>query len=215
MTSDKDNESIINAFVTGLDKDSTNLSTIVRSLAKGSKLKVASETIGFLKRLATEETPNDPEKINQMSKDQVIITIYRINLFEKLRHPVLNDEQIEHLYQRTIDLWGRAPTEPKGRWAEWNLWATLHRRRNGIAITEVIKGDKKFDDIKDQWIERHKAREERRNFHKMQNYDRYDFPEDVPPGLRQIIFSPFIEDEDDLPDIDQLEELETNKETEA
>jgi len=214
MTSDESSEGVLDAFVTGLNKDKADLTSVVGSLTKGSKLRVASETIGLLKRLATEETPSDPEKINEMSKDEVIITIYRINLFEKLRHPALDDKQIEQIYQRTVDLWGRAPSEPIGRWAEWNLWVTLHRRRNSIAITEVVMGDKKVEDIKKKWVERHQAREDRRNYHKMQNYERYDFPEDVPPGLRQIIFSPFIEDEEDLPDLDLSEELEINKETE-
>lgn len=215
VTMSSDRNGIIDAIVDGVKKDDASFSDVVEKSIQNSKLGALSETAALLKKLATEETPSDPDEIHKMSKDEIVITIYRMNLFEKLRHPVLDDRQLEELYQRTVDLWGEAPTEPKGRWAEWNLWVTLHRRRNGIAITEVIEGSKKVEDLKSHWIERHQAREERRKFHKMQNYDRYDLPEDVPPGIRQLVFNPFIEDEEELPDVELSEEPVMEKESES
>lgn len=217
MGTDEDpNQELFNEIADSLKDDDANLTSIISAGLSGSRIGVARETFVFLKRLVTEETPDEKEQIMNMSKDEVIMTVFRMNFFEKLRHPVLDDQQIEHLYQRTVELWGEAPTEPIGRWAEWNTWVTRHRRRNGISITEVIEGEKTVDDIQKLWVERHQAREKRRKLHKMVNYERYEVPEDVPSGLRHILFSPFAKDEETVPDaeITDLDSSETDGEVE-
>jgi hypothetical protein len=202
MTADEDsNQELFSEIADALEDDDADLTSIISAALSGSRVKTARETFVFLKRLVTEETPSDEEEIMGMSKDEVVMTIYRMNFFEKIRHPVLDDQQIEHLYRRIVELWGEAPTEPVGRWAEWNIWVTRHRRRNGISITEVIEGEKTVEDIQQLWVERHQAREKRRKLHKMVNYDRYEVPEDVPPGLRHILFSPFVKDEETVPNV--------------
>ncbi|MFC6939139.1 hypothetical protein ACFQE8_04065 [Salinirubellus sp. GCM10025818] len=193
---------LLAAIADGLEKENGNLGSVVIAILSGGRIAAAKETVAFLKRLVTEETPDSGDEIMEMSKDEMIITVYRINFFEKLRHPAVNDKQIEHLYRRVVELWGEAPTEPIGRWAEWNLWVSRHRRRNGISITGVIEGEKTVDDIQQAWVERHQAREERRKLDKMVNYERYEVPEDVPPTLRHLLFSPSIKDEDSLPETD-------------
>lgn len=205
---------LLNAFAEGLQKKNGDIGNVVSSILAGSQVGAVKETAAFIKRLVTEETPKTREEIMEMSKEEIILTVYRINFFEKIRHPALNDEQIEHLYRRTAELWGEAPTEPIGRWAEWNLWVTRHRRRNGISITEVIEGTKSVEDIQEAWVERHQAREERRKLHKMVNYERYDVPEDVPPTLQSLVFSPFIkkEEEESLPGVTGVD---TESETET
>ncbi|WP_306061330.1 hypothetical protein [Natronococcus wangiae] len=140
------------------------------------------------------EVPDDPEKIQSLDKDEVIFATYRTNFFERIRMPALDDDQLEHLLARTHQLWGEHPTEPIGRWVDWCLWTHLNRRRNGIPITEVIAGDKSAEDMKEAWIKRHQVREDRRRLQKVNNYDRYDTPEDVPKSMRRLIMSPFIED---------------------
>lgn len=201
-TDDTTEQEMLNAVADGLDKDDTNLVGLIKGAFSGSRVVAARETAAFLKRLLTEETPDDPEDIMAMSKDEMVIAIYRINLFEKLRHSAVDDDQIEQLYQRTVELWGEAPTEPIGRWAEWNLWMTRHRRRNGIKITEVIQGEKTVEDIGRKWVKRHEDREEQRKLHKMVNYEQYEVPEDVPDSLRHIVFSPFIRDKDVVSEVD-------------
>lgn len=182
---------VLNAVSEGLSGEQATFGSSVKEALSGNSLSAAREISGFLKRLVSEETPEDPDEIKQLSKDEIVMTIYRINLFEKLRHPVVDDEQLELLYQRTVEFWGEAPTEPVGRWAEWTLWVTRHRRQNGIDVTEVIEGNQTVEDIKEQWRERHQEREKRRKLHKMQNYDQYELPEDVPSSLRHVLLSPF------------------------
>jgi L-fucose mutarotase/ribose pyranase (RbsD/FucU family) len=209
--------STVDGIVEGLDKDDGSLTAVIKAVLSRSKFAAAVEATAFLKRLVTEETPEERDTIMEMSEDELFITMCRINLFEKLRLSAVDDDQLDHLYQRTIDIWGEAPTEPKGRLIEWNLWVTRHRRRNGIRITEVIEGDKTVDDIKQRWIERHQAREERRKLREIQNYDQYEVPEDAPSSYRHLLFSPFLRDEDDLPDVDieqgEVEELERTTES--
>lgn len=216
--SDKDE---LDGVVEGLERDGVTLTDVIKSVLTGGSIATTRETVGFVKRLVTEETPDDPDEIMELSKDEMVIMIYRVNFFEKLRHPVVDDEQLEHLYQRTIELWGESSTEPIGRWAEWNLWVTRHRRKNGIPITAVIEGDKTVAEIRQQWVERHQDREEQRKFRKMENYEKYDVPEDVPSSLKHILFSPFIKDADEVPEVaideerintgDLQDELETEK----
>lgn len=94
MTADDTTEQeVLNAVADGLDKDDTNLISLIKGAFSGSQLAAARETAALLKRLLTEETPDDPEEIRAMSKDEMAIAIYRINLFEKLRHPALDDDQ--------------------------------------------------------------------------------------------------------------------------
>ena len=193
--SDKDG---FDAITEGLEREGVTLTDVVKSVLSGGNITATRETVGFVKRLVTEETPDDPDEIMELSKDEIVIMIYRVNFFEKLRHPVVDDEQLEHLYQRTLDLWGEAPTEPIGRWAEWNLWVTRHRRKNGIPITEVIEGERTVAEIRQQWVARHQDREEQRKLRKMENHEKYDVPEDVPSSLKHILFSPFIQDKDEV-----------------
>jgi hypothetical protein len=150
----------------------------------------------FLKELTFTETPSNPEEISELSQEEVVFATYRANFFEKIRMPALDDNQLEHLLMRTHDLWGEYPNEPLGRWVDWCLWTHLHRRQNSVPITEVIAGDKTAEDLKQSWIDRHQAREERRCLQKIDNYERYDTPDDVPRSIRGIIMSPFIEDDE-------------------
>lgn len=194
------------AVADGIENDDANFTSVIKKLLRGKRIGAVTEIVGFLNRLITSETPDTREQIQELSKDEIVITIYRLNLFEKLRHPVLDDNQVEWLYERTVDLWGEAPTEPAGRWAEWNLWVTRHRRRNGISIAEVIEGKKTVEDIREQWIERHQAREERRQHHRFVNHEKFDAPEEVPPSLKHLLFSPCIEDEEVVPEVEKFEE---------
>jgi hypothetical protein len=189
-------------IVDGLDRDDAKLSEIVKKVLLKSKFGALEETVGFLHKLTTERTPSTEEEIMALDESEVIRSVYRMNFFEKTRHPVLNDSQIEYLYQRTVDLWGEAPTEPVGRWAEWTLWVTRHRRQNGIAITDVIVGNREAEDILRSWEERHNAREERRKYHKMMNYGRYNLPEDVPPSLRHLLLGPVFGTKAEVSDIE-------------
>jgi hypothetical protein len=203
MTSeDASNEDGLGGIAEGLDREGVTLTDVIKTTLSGSNVAAARETVGFVKRLVTEETPENPDLIMELSKDDVIIMVYRINLFEKLRLPVVDDEQINQLYQRALDLWGESPTEPIGRWVEWNLWVTRHRRKNGIPITEVIEEKKTVAEIKDQWVKRHQDREEQRKLRKIENYEKYDVPEDVPSSLHHLLFSPFIQDRDEVPEVE-------------
>ena len=204
---DSSGQNPIEGITEGLDREEGALIDVIKALLSRSKFKVAVEGTAFLKRLVTTETPSDPEEIMAMSEDELFFTMCRINLFEKLRLPVVDDDQLDHLYRRTVELWGEAPTEPKGRLIEWNLWVTRHRRQNGIRITEVIEGDRSFEDIKQQWIDRHQAREERRKLREIENYEQYEIPEDVPSSYRHLLFSPFLQDEDEFPDVDLEQQI--------
>lgn len=63
-----------------------------------------------------------------------------------------------------------------------------------MPITEVVAGDKTAEDLKQSWIDRHQAREERRRLQKIDNYDRYETTEEVPKSVRQVVMSPFIDE---------------------
>jgi hypothetical protein len=185
------------AVASGLDRDTADLSTALGAF-KDTPIQtfdLAQEAVAFLKELVTTETPSEPAEIKSLSKEEVVFATYRANFFEKIRIPALDDAQLEALYERTQTLWGEYPSEPTGRWVDWCLWTHLNRRRNGVAITEVIAGDKTAEDLKAAWIERHQAREERRQLKKIDDYDRYDSVGDVPPSIQQLVMSPFIEDE--------------------
>lgn len=197
--SDKNNRGRIRkAVAEGLSRDKADFSNVLNSLKSIplNSLELLQETTAFLKELTLTETPTDPEKIKQLTRDEVIFATYRANFFEKIRMPALDDDQLEHLLNRAHELWGEHPNEPLGRWVDWCLWTHLHRRRNSVPITEVVAGDKTAEDLKQSWIDRHQAREERRRLQKVDNYDRYETPDDVPKSIRELIMSPFIEKEE-------------------
>ena len=198
MSEDKTVDQIREAIAGGLNQDSSSVNNLLSALSKTSlnHMSLLQESIGFFKTLALTETPDEPEEIKELSKEEIIFVTYRSNLFERLRMPVLDSEQLEYLLIRTHELWGEYPTEPKGRWVDWCVWTHLQRRENGVPITEVVAGDKKAKDLKESWIDRHQAREERRKLQKIDNYDRYEGMNDVPDSIHHVIMSPFIEDED-------------------
>lgn len=191
-----DTERLRGEIVEGFDANEADLGAVLDALKQNSvdHLILLREAVTFLKQLAVTETPADPEAIKELEKKEIVFVTYRVNFFERLRLPVVTDDQLEHLLMRAHELWGEHPTEPVGRWVDWCLWTHLHRRRNGIPISEVIAGNRTAKDLKDTWIERYQAREDRRRLQKVDNYDRYDVPEDVPPSIRHMVMSPFIEE---------------------
>lgn len=198
MSEKDDTTRIREAIAEGLDRDTSDVSNVLSALKDTplNYLELAQEGAAFLKELTLTETPSDPEEISKLSREEIIFATYRANFFEKIRMPALDDEQLEHLLMRAHELWGESPSEPLGRWVDWCLWTHLHRRQNGVPISEVIAGDKTAEDLKQSWVDRHQAREERRRLQKIDNYDRYETPEEVPKSVRQIIMSPFIEEEE-------------------
>lgn len=198
MTDPNNRQKLIQAIAEGLDRDEADIGNAFSTLknAPFNQYELLAESITFLKQLTTTETPSDPEAISKLDKEALIFSAFRANFFEKIRMPALTDEQLECLLMRTHELWGEHPTEPLGRWVDWCFWLHLHRRRNGVPITEVVAGDKTASDLKQAWVERHQAREERRHLEKVDNYDQYNTPEDVPTTLHDLIMSPFIEDPD-------------------
>lgn len=206
----KDSGEVIRGIGSGLPLNKGRITKLLKLISYKNKYEITKETTEFFYKIVTEETPNTEKEIMRLEKKEVIWAIYRMNFFEKIRSPVLDDSQIEFLYQRTVDLWGEAPTEPVGRWAEWNLWVTQNRRRKGIAITDVVAGDKKASDLLDSWRERHEAREERRKYHKMINYGRYELPDEVPPSIYRVVLGPFLESKTGVSEADtdtNLDEL--------
>ena len=197
--SDKDDaDQLREAIAKGIGKDEPDISNALLALKQSpiNYFGLIQESITFLKQLATTETPSDPEIIKQFDKKEIRFATYRANFFEKIRMPVFDDEQLEYLLIRTHELWGEYPSEPVGRWVDWCLWTHLQRRRTGVPITEVIAGNKTADDLKQSWIDRHQAREDRRRLQKIDNYERYDKPGDVPASVQQLVMSPFIEKEE-------------------
>jgi hypothetical protein len=197
--SDKDDTTAIReALAQGLDRDTSEVSNVLSALKNTpvNYLELVQEGAAFLKELALTETPSDAEEISELSRDKIVFATYRANFFEKIRMPALDDEQLEHLLMRVRELWGESPTEPRGRWVDWCLWTHLHRRQNGVPISEVVAGDKTAEDLKQSWVDRHQAREERRRLQKIDHDDRYETPEEVPKSVRQIIMSPFIQEEE-------------------
>jgi hypothetical protein len=189
-------EQIRKEIIEGLDADEANLKSVLDALKKRSVnyLTLLRQAVTFLKQLTVTETPDEPSEIEKLSKEEIIFITWRVNLFERLRLPAVDDEQLEHLLERTHELWGEHPTEPIGRWVEWCLWTHLHRRRNSIPISQVIAGEPRAKELKRKWVERHREREERRRQHKIDNYDRYETPEDVPPSIQHMVMSPFIKE---------------------
>ncbi len=198
MTENIDEGRLREAIVDGLGHNKADIDNALSALKHTpvNYLELVQEGTTFLKQLLTTETPSDPEEIATLSKKSVIFATYRANFFEKVRLPALDDEQLEHLLMRTHELWGEYPSEPIGRWVDWCLWTHLHRRHNGVPITEVVAGDKTADDLKQSWIDRHRDREERRRLEKIDKFDRYDAPNQVPMSIRHLVMSPFIEDEE-------------------
>lgn len=196
--SEKDDTSLVReAIFEGLDRDASDISTVLSAFKQTpiNYMELLREETAFLRELITTETPSDLGEIKDLSKEEVIFATYRANFFEKLRIPALDDAQLEHLLMRTRELWGESPTEPQGRWVDWCLWTHLQRRRNGVPITEVVAGDKTAEDLKQSWIDRHKEREEKRRLNKVDQYDRYETPEDVPKSIQRVLMSPFIQEE--------------------
>lgn len=196
MSDPDDSDRVREAIAEGLDKESADVQDVLSAIKQTplNYFDLVKQSAAFLKDLALTETPSDPEVIHELSKDEVIFSTYRANFFEKIRMPALTDDQLEHFLMRAYELWGEHPTEPMGRWVDWCLWAHLDRRRNGVPFTEVIAGDKTTEDMKQAWIQRHLVREERRRLQKVDNYDRYETPEDVPKSIHELIMSPFIEE---------------------
>ena len=203
MSDDVDSSSFLTSIVRGLDTKEAEIDDILAVIKRTpiSYLDLVTETVGFLKTLALSETPSDPDEIHDLNKEEVIAATYRVNFFAKIRIPALDDEQLEHLLMRAHEIWGEHPTEPMGRWVDWCLWTHLNRRRNGVPITEVIAGNKTATDLKEAWVKRHQAREDRRRLQKVDNFDRYETPEDVPKSIQQIVMSPFIS-ESEMEEID-------------
>lgn len=198
MSKDKDEETpeqIRKEIIEGLEADEADLKSVLDALKKRSVnyLTLLRQAVTFLKQLTLAETPDDPSEIEELSKQEIIFITWRVNLFERLRLPAVGDKQLEHLLDRTHELWGEHPTEPIGRWVEWCLWTHLHRRRKSIPISQVIAGEPTAEELKRKWVERHQDREERRRQHKIDNYDRYETPKDVPPSIKHMVMSPFIE----------------------
>ena len=198
MSDKSDRDGVREAIANGLDQDSADMETVLEAIAQTplNYLELVQESASYIKQLVTTETPENPEEIKQLSREEIIFATQRANFFEKLRMPALNDDQLEYLHMRSSEIWGEYPNEPIGRWVDWCLWTQLERRRNGVPITEVIAGDKTAEDLKEAWIERHQAREERRRLQKVDDYDRYDTVNDVPTSIQQIVMSPFVEDEE-------------------
>lgn len=198
MNDKSDVDRIREAIAEGLDRNAPDVSNVLSALKETplGYLELVQEAAVFLKELTLTETPNDPEEISKLSREEVVFSTYRANFFEKIRMPALDDGQLEHLLMRAHELWGEYPSEPIGRWVDWCLWTHIQRRQKGVPITEVIAGNKTAEDLKQAWVDRHQAREERRRLHKIDNYDRYEAPGDVPRSVRQIIMSPFIEEEE-------------------
>lgn len=198
MSEKSDVDRIREAIAEGLDRGTSDVSNILSAFKETplGYLELVQEAAVFIKDLTLTETPSNPKEISELSKEEVVFATYRANFFEKIRMPALGDDQLEHLLMRTHELWGEYPSEPIGRWVDWCLWIHIQRRQNGVPITEVIAGNKTANDLKQAWVDRHQAREERRRLHKIDNYDRYEAPGDVPKSVRQIIMSPFIEEEE-------------------
>lgn len=194
---------LVNGVAKGLDEDSIEKENILSALKQTpvNYLGLLTESTALLKDIILIETPADPNTIQNLSKKDIIFAMYRANFFEKIQMPVLTDDQLTHLLSRTHELWGEHPTEPLGRWTEWCLWVHLNRRQNSVPITEVVAGTKTAEDMKQAWIERHQSREEWRRLQKVDHYDRYETPEDVPQSLRHLLMSPFI----DEPEITEIE----------
>lgn len=190
-----DDNSVREAVMDGLEKNGADRSAILSALKQTpvNYLSLVKEEAAFVKELVLTETPSEPDDIHDLSEEEIIFATQRANFFEKIRMPALDDDQLEHLLIRTHQLWGEHPTEPMGRWVDWCLWTHLNRRRNSVPITEVIAGDKTANDLKEAWVKRHQARENRRRLQKVNNYDRYNTPDEVPQSLRRLIMSPFIE----------------------
>lgn len=198
MSEKDDAHRLREAIAEGMDQGSSDISNVLSALKNTplNYLQLVQEATAFLKDLTLTETPSDPEEIKKLGKEEVVFATYRANFFEKIRVPALDDDQLENLLMRSHELWGEYPSEPLGRWVDWCLWTHLHRRREGVPITEVVAGNKTAEDLKQSWVDRHQAREERRRLQKIDNYDRYDGPEDVPKSIRQILMSPFIEEDE-------------------
>lgn len=101
--SDKDDTSgIREAIAQGLDRDTSEVSNVLSALKDTplNYLELVQEGAAFLKELALTETPNDPEEISELSRDEIVFATYRANFFEKIRMPALDDEQLEHLLMR-------------------------------------------------------------------------------------------------------------------
>lgn len=214
MSDNNDLNRLREAIAGGLDQDTTDISNVFSALKQTpmNYLGLVEEGVTFLKQLSTTETPSDPSEIETLSKEAVVFATYRANFFEKIRMPAVDDEQLEHLLMRTQDLWGEYPSEPIGRWVDWCLWTHLHRRQNSVPITEVVVGDKTAEDLKQSWIDRHQDREERRQLQKVDNYDRYDAPSEVPTSIRELVMSPFIEEEE-MADVNISSEESTRETT--
>lgn len=212
---DPDAERLREEIIEGLETEEADLSAVLNALKQSSVdyLALLREAVTFLKQITVTETPEDPEAIKELTKEEIVFVTYRINFFERLRLPVVDDKQLEQLLMRTHELWGEHPTETKARWVDWCLWTHLHRRRNSIPISQVIAGDRTAKELKNMWIERHKAREDRRSLQKVDNYQKYDTPEEVPPSIRHLILSPFIE-EPEMAEVD-IEIDQSNVEAES
>lgn len=196
MTDDDGLSEVRKAIAEGLEQDAPKRTAVLSALGRMpiDQFGLLREGVAFLKKLVRTETPDDPGQIGELSKEEMIHVTYRVNFFEKLRHPAVDDAQLECLLNHAHELWGEHPTEPVGRWVDWSLWMHLNRRRNGIPIAAVLAGNKTTEELKEEWMNRHLERVERRNLQKVENYERYGAPEDVPPSLRQLVLSPLIEE---------------------
>lgn len=168
---------------------------LIEALETNSYIQLTRDTAQFLGVLFRKEIPEEPEEISNLEKDELIFFTMRVNFFERLRHPVATDDQLNAMHARVQELWGEHPTEPLGRWVEWSIWTNIHRRSQGIPIGELVAGSRTATDVFESWIERHDDREEQRKLRKVTNYDRYDTPEEVPPGIRRLVMSPFLHDD--------------------
>lgn len=194
MADENDIQRLISAIVEGLYEDGVKKENILTAIKQIEYLGLLSEGTTFLRELIITETPSEPDAIRELSKEEVIFATYRANFFEKIKIPVFTDDQLKHLILQSDELWGEHPTEPLGRWTKWCLWTHLNRRQNRIPITEVIEGTKNAEDLKQAWINRHQSREERRRLQKVDHYDQYDIPQDVPRSIREILMGPFMEE---------------------
>lgn len=196
MSSESELDRLVTAIAEGLNRDSGDKDIVLSALKRTpvNYLELLTGNTAFLKDFILIETPTDPNAIQDLSKKELIFTTCRANFFEKIRMPVLTDDQLTPLLLRTYELWGEHPTEPRGRWTEWCLWTHLNRRQNGVPVTEVIAGTKTAEDMKQAWIERHQLREEQRRLQKVDHYDQYETSEDVPRSLRHILMSPFLKE---------------------
>lgn len=182
--------------------------TFLKAIRENDYVQLSKDTGRAIHRFITEETPSEPDDIQELDKEDLVFHTMRANVLEKLRLPGLNTDQLEAMHERSRQLWGEYPTEPTGRWTEWTLWTIIHYREKGTPVTELVAGTKTTKDLFDSWVERHEDREEQRRLRKVANYDRYELPEEVPPGIRGLVMSPFIEAEvDDVTvEIDGAEE---------